>query len=140
MDKKVLNDYVDACALVKETEEDIRKLKKKRQTIIQGSVKGSMKDFPYAEKNFHIEGTTFTYKESSQLRIEEKLLEERKEDAEWIKQQVDEWMNSIPVRMQRIIRYKIFKDLSWEETATLIARKATGDSVRMEFKRFMGEI
>ena len=29
MDKNILNDYIDACALVQETERDIRALKKK---------------------------------------------------------------------------------------------------------------
>lgn len=40
MDKRILNDYIDACALVKETEEDIRRLKKKKKTVIQTNVKG----------------------------------------------------------------------------------------------------
>lgn len=44
MDKIVLNDYIDACAVLKETEKEIRKLKKKKKTIVQGSVKGSNPD------------------------------------------------------------------------------------------------
>ena len=47
MDKKILNNYIDACALVKETEKDIRRLKKKRKTVIQTNVKGSNPIFPY---------------------------------------------------------------------------------------------
>ena len=61
VDKKILEQYVDACEMIRETEQDIKRLKRKRQTIVTGSVKGSMNDFPYAETHFKIEGTSFTY-------------------------------------------------------------------------------
>ena len=137
MDKHILNDYIDACELVKETEADIRRLKKKKKTIVQTNVKGSNPDFPYQEQHFQIQGTAFTYQDDGNLRLEEKLLEERKENATKIKLQVEQWLNTIPNRMQRIIRYKIFEGMTWEQVATRIGRKATGDSVRMEFNNFM---
>ena len=137
MDKKILNDYRDACALVKETEEEIRRLKKKKKTVIQTNVKGSNPSFPYQAQHFKVQGTAFTYLDDSSLRMEEKLLEQRKENAEKIKRQVEEWMLTIPIRMQRIIRYKIFEERTWEQTAVKIGRKATGDSVRMELNNFM---
>ena len=130
VDKKILEQYVDACEMIRETEQDIKRLKRKRQTIVTGSVKGSMNDFPYAETHFKIEGTSFTYTDDAQLRIEEKLLEERKA-------QVEQWMNGIPVRMQRIIRYKFFEGMSWEQVAVRMGRKSTEGSVKMEFQRFM---
>ena len=74
---------------------------------------------------------------SKKYSIEEKLLEERKAQSEEIKLQVEQWMNGIPVRMQRIIRYKFFEGMSWERVADRIGRKATGDSIRMEFNNFM---
>jgi hypothetical protein len=46
-------------------------------------------------------------------------------------------MVTIPARMQRIIRWKLFEGLTWEETAAKLGRKATGDSVKKEFQRFM---
>ena len=121
MDKNILNDYIDACALVQETERDIRALKKKRKTIIQTNVSGSNPDFPYQPQHFKIEGTTFTYADDSALRWDEGLLERRKANAEKIKLNVEEWM------------------LTWEEVAVKMGRKATGDSVRLEFQRFMAE-
>ena len=139
MDKKILEDYIDAVALIKETEEDIRRLKKQRKTIIQTNVKGSNPEFPYQEQHFRIQGTTFTYQDDSSLRWEEKLLEKRKENAEKIKHQVEEWMLTIPVRMQRIIKYKIFKEMTWEQAAARIGRKATGENIRKEFERFLGQ-
>lgn len=140
MDKKILYDYIDACRLIKETEKDIRRLKKKRKTVIQTNVKGSNPRFPYQEQHFKVQGTTFTYQDDGNLRLEEKLLEQRKENAEKIKRQVEEWMLTIPIRMQRIIRYKIFEEMTWEQVAAKIGRKATGDSVRMEFERFMRDL
>lgn len=137
MDKKILADYIDAMELIKETEEDIRKLKKRRKTVIQTNVKGSNPGFPYQEQHFRIAGTTFSYQDDKNLRLEERLLEQRKENAEKIKRQVEEWLLTVPVRMQRIIKYKIFDGMTWEQTAAKIGRKATGDGIRMEFERFM---
>ena len=139
MDKNILNDYIDVCALVQETERDIRALKKKRKTIIQTNVSGSNPDFPYQPQHFKIEGTTFTYADDSALRWDEGLLERRKANAEKIKLNVEEWMLTIPARMQRIIRWKFLEELTWEEVAVKMGRKATGDSVRLEFQRFMAE-
>ena len=139
MDKNILNDYIDACALVQETERDIRALKKKRKTIIQTNVSGSNPDFPYQPQHFKIEGTTFNYADDSALRWDEGLLERRKANAKKIKLNVEEWMLTIPARMQRIIRWKFLEELTWEEVAVKMGRKATGDSVRLEFQRFMEE-
>lgn len=137
MDKHILDQYIDACALIEEVEEDIRKLKKKKKTIVQTNVSGSNPDFPYNPQHFKIQGTTFTFKEDSQLQMEEKLLDQRKEDAKKIKIQVEEWMNTIPQRMQRIIKYKIFENLTWQQVAQRIGRDVSKDSVRMEFNNFM---
>lgn len=137
MDKHILDQYIDACALIEEVEEDSRKLKKKKKTIVQTNVSGSNPDFPYNPQHFKIQGTTFTFREESQLQMEEKILDQRKADAEKIKIQVEEWMNTIPQRMQRIIRYKVFKGMTWQQVAQRMGRDATKDSVRMEFNNFM---
>lgn len=137
MDKQILSDYIDACELIKETEQEIKKLNKKKKTIIQTNVKGSNPDFPYQEQHFKIAGTVFNFIDDSALRYEEKILAQRKESAERIKHQVEQWMLTIPVRMQRIIRMKYFEELTYEEVAVQIGRKATADSVRMELERFL---
>lgn len=138
VDKDILTQYIDACALVKETEEDIRKLKKRRQTIVQSVVKGSMHNFPYTKKNFHVAGVPYSVVQNpDQLEAEEKLLEERKAAAEAIKRQVEAWMSTLPMRMQRIIRYRFFEGMTWAQVAIKMGRKATADSVRMEFNTLM---
>lgn len=139
MDKHILDQYIDACALIEETEKDIQKLRQKKRTVIQTNVSGSNPEHPYNPQHFKIQGTTFTFREDSQLRMEEKLLEKRKEDAEKIKTRVEEWMNTIPVRMQRIIRYKVFEGMTWQQVAKKIGRKATEESVKKEFQRFLKE-
>ena len=136
MDKKVLSDYIDACEFIKETEEEIKKLEKKRR-IVQDKVKGSNPDFPYEQRSFNLGGTIETLAEAGLLAKERQILETQKREAEELKLQVEEWMQEIPFRMQRIIRYKFFKELTWEEVATLMGRKYTADGVRMEFNNFM---
>lgn len=138
MDKEVLEQYIDACELIKETEADIQRVKKQRKTIIQDSVKGSMHDFPYAAQSFKIQGMTYSsVREPGALAAYEHLLEERKAQAEEIKIQVEAWLNTIPQRMQRIIRLSIFEKKSWGEVAIRMGRKATADSVRKEYERFI---
>lgn len=135
MDKNILADYIDCCELLKETEKDIRRLRKKKKTIVQTTVSGSNPEFPYNPQHFKIQGTTFTYREDSQLRMEEQLLEKRKQDCEAMKLKVEAWLNTVPKRMQRIIRYKFFDRMSWEEVAARM--KCSVGSIKMEFQRFM---
>lgn len=138
MDKEILNQYIDACELIKETEEDIRRIKKQRKTIVQDRVHGSMQEFPYSARSFKIHGLTyFTVRDPGALTAYERLLEERKARAEEIKVQVEAWLNTVPQRMQRIIRLNIFEKVSWGDVAIQMGRKATADSIRMEFQRFM---
>lgn len=139
MDKRILYDYIDACELIKETEAEIKRLQKKKKTIVQINVSGSNPNFPYNPQHFKIQGTTFTYREDGQLRMEEKILEERKKNAENLKLEVEEWMNTIPNRMQRIIRYKIFEGMTWQQVAQKMGRKASENGIKKEFERFMKE-
>ena len=139
MDKRILEDYIDACEFIKETEEEIKKLEK-RKRIVQDKVRGSNPEFPYEERSFNLGGTIETVEDASALAREKQILEEQRRIASDLKLGVEEGMREIPFRMQRIIRYKFFKELTWEEVATLMGRKYTADGVRMEFQRFMGEM
>lgn len=137
MDKNILQEYIDACELVKETEKEISRLNQKKKTIIQTNVKGSVHEFPYTEQHFKIQGTTFTVKDDSSLRYEEMLLVQRKAKAEQVKLQVEEWMLTIPARMQRIVKYRYLEGMSWGQVAVRMGRKATENSVKKEFERFI---
>lgn len=139
MDKNILSGYIDACELIRETEQDIKKLEKKRILTVQGTVKGSNPEFPYQEQHFKYSGPEYGYGDDIRLRQEEKLLEERRKRATEIKVQAEEWLNEIPLRMQRIIRYKFFEGLSWGEAADRMGRKSTENGLKKEFERFMKE-
>lgn len=137
MDRKILEEYIDACENIKDLERDIRKLKKQRKTIIQTNVTGSNPNFPFEKTHFKIVGAQFSYVEDRQLRTLERILVDRRSKAEQLKLGVEEWMNTIPQRMQRIIRYKLFEGMTWEQVAVRMGRRTTGDSVRVEYQRFM---
>ena len=139
MDKNILSQYIDACELIKETEEEIEKLNRKKKIVIQTNVSGSNPEFPYNPQHFKVQGTTFSVRDDSQLRCQQKILEERKRQAEQIKTKVEGWLNTIPSRMQRIIKYKVFKELTWQQVARKMGRKATEESVKKEFQRFFKE-
>lgn len=138
MDKAVLEQYIDACAMIKKTEREIRKLNSKRKRIEQDKVKGSMHEFPYTEKNFLIEGISYlTAENQKEMEKQEQIYKQRMEEAEKVKLQVETWMNTIPQRMQRIITCRVFDRKSWAQVAIELGRDATADSVRMEYNSFM---
>ena len=137
MNKEILEEYIDACELIRETEEDIRKLEKKQKAVQQDSVQGSNPEFPYQKMHFHIEGINGSLSLDNRIAREKKLLQERKENAERIKEQVQQFINTAPPRMQRIIRMKFFEGNTWEQVANKLGRKANGESVRKEFENFL---
>ncbi len=137
MEKSILQEYVDACELIRETEQDIRRLNQKRKEITHDKVRGSMNDFPYIEQNFNIHGSSFSPRDENRLRCEEELLERTRQRAEAVKVQVEEWMLTIPARMQRIVRYRYLEGLSWQQVAARMGYRTTADSVRMEIERFL---
>ena len=139
MDKKILEEYIDACELIKESEAELKQLRIRGEKVVRDSVKASMHDYPYAETRVHLEGIEYKFQDRLQKHRLEKILEERKEKAEKVKEQVEEFMNSIPLRMQRIIKYKYFEGLSWEDVAKKMGSNYTGEGIRKEVYRFLKE-
>lgn len=133
MDKKAIYEYVDAKALVKETEEDIQNNRK--VSAVYDKVRGSNPEFPYQPQSFSVQGIV----EEDLDDEEEQILQERKLNAKRLKVKAEKAINKAPVRMQRIIRFKIIQDLEWNEVAEKMGGNCTGDSVRMEFQRWMKE-
>ena len=115
---------------------EIQRLRKRKE-VTQDSVRGSNPEFPYQPQSFRIQGTRETMKDRNLMDEEEKLLEERKENANRIKREVEQWMNRIPMRMQRIIKWKLFDGLTWQQVARKLGPKATENSVKKEFERFL---
>ena len=138
MDKQILKDYIDACAQVKETKEALLKLRKAKKRRELDAVKGTSNLFPYTMQTYHLDGLAYAavMDPGEEDRLEE-ILRERLRNAERIKHDVEAWLNTIPMRMQRIIKYKIFEGLTWNQVAIRMGRKATADGVRMEYVNFM---
>ncbi|HBY72974.1 MAG TPA: RNA polymerase subunit sigma-70 [Lachnospiraceae bacterium] len=132
-----LNDYIDAKELYDETVKEIARLQRRKGTVSQDSVKGSMQEFPYAAKNFHIAGIVYSPEDDSKLRQDEDILAERARTTGETRRKVEMYINRIPARMQRIIKYKLFECETWEDVAAKLGRKATGESVKKEYQRFM---
>lgn len=126
-------EYVDARALVKATEDDIQN--NRRTTAVYDKVRGSNTEFPYQPQSFSIQGIV----EEDLDDEEERILQERKLNTKRLKVSVEKAINAAPVRMQRIIRFKIMQDLEWNEVAEKMGGNCTGDNVRMEFQRWMKE-
>ena len=126
MDKRILEEYIDACEVIKEAEAEIRKLESKKSITANETVSGSNPEFPYNPQHFKVQGTTYSY--SDDVRIRQKK--------EQLKLQVEVWLISIPFRMQRIIKYKIFEEMTWQQVADRMGRNTTEASAKMEFKRF----
>ena len=76
-------------------------------------------------------------KDPRSVEVQEKILQQRIEAAAKIKLQVEAWLLTIPPRMQRIIRYKIFEEMTWAQVAVRMGRKSTPDGIRKEFEAFM---
>lgn len=136
MDKNILEQYIDACALIRETERDIQELNRKK-AVVQDSVKGSNPEFPYQPQSFHIEGSREEVADRISLEYEERLLKKRKKEAERIKTEVEAWLNTIPMRTRRIIKFRYFEKLTWQQVAQRMGGKATESSIKMEFQRFL---
>ena len=139
MNTQTLKEYIDICELVEETKLELERLQGRRPTVAIDKVKGSMQDFPYSETSFKVEGAVDSGSTQRKVDAQKCLLEAQIKEMEKRKAKCERWISQVPVRMQRIIRYKFFDRLSWERVADRMGRGATGDSVRMEFKRFLNE-
>ena len=84
MDKKILEDYIDACEFIKETEAEIKKLEKKKR-FVQDKVRGSNPDWPYEERSFSLGGSVETAADAFTLAREKRILEEQRKVASDLK-------------------------------------------------------
>ena len=137
VDKQILYQYIDACELVKETEQEIERIRRRRREIVTDKVRGSSYDFPFVQISCTIHGIPYDVQDQEMLDRKERILEERKAAAETIKLQEEECLVTGPLRMQRVIQYKVFEQLTWAQGAQRMGRKNTENGLKKEFERFM---
>lgn len=131
MNRNIFKDYIDACELEKELEERIRDLE--QQSIAHDVVSGSNPEHPYQAQHFHTEGVV----QQTELEVEWNNMKRQQEKVKQIRQQAEKIIEQAPPRIQRIIRYKYFDKLSWEEISDRIRRGTSGESIRKKFQRFL---
>lgn len=130
--KELLKEYADAVKLIDETEAEINYLLEHR--VAFDSVKGSNPNYPYEPRVFHIEGLEYKWKDKEVHELEI-LLRERRDKAKDIRLKVESWMNTIPIRMQRIVRMRYFQGCSWEQISARLGFMSS-DAARMELTRY----
>lgn len=136
IDKTSLIEYNDLCMQVVETEEQLKRLTIALNDIVHDSVKGSNPEYPFEPITFHISGISprLTNDDIAACR---RLLTARRDAVKAKRLEVEAWVNTIPVRMQRIVRMKYFEGMTWPEVALRLGGRVSGDAVRMEFTAFM---
>lgn len=139
IDKQLLIDYIDLCALIDETEKDLQKLKLQREHPAMDVVRGSNPNFPYEPRSFRIEGISYgEYKNPDEIIQLQRLLTERKETAKKKKLEVEGFLNSAPPRIIRIVRLKYFQRMTWTEVGMVMGLQ-TPDAARKELTRYLKE-
>ena len=143
MDKDILVQYTDL-------QEEIRDIRRRAERArgqmermetegtVLDAVKGTRQDgtfgsiriegFPYADYEKRLRSLQSYLLKLAEM--EEKLLE--------LTNQAEEYINSIEdSRMRRIVQYRIMDRLSWYEVADKMGGKATSDSCKKYFERFL---
>ena len=86
----------------------------------------------------------FPYREYSRKKTALYLYKAQLENAELelleLTNEVEDYIQSLnDSRIRRIIRYRFIDSLTWRQVATRMGGRATEESVRKEFERFMDE-
>ena len=97
-----------------------------------------MNEHPYTQQSFNIEGLAYDEKRNERLVKEKDILSNRREKANRVRLQALEVINQAPIRIQRIIRFRYEKKLTWEEVADRM-KGSTSGGLKMELKRFFEE-
>lgn len=136
MDKRVLKQIESTTREIKHIEKVLEKLESR---IVEDSVQGSSKEYPYVRHHFKIEGfenPKNRRKYTSMLKSHKNKLEKHKIRVEY------EIQNIQDPEIRTIIRMKYFENLTFNQIAHRLNDKGgmyTEDSVRKKLNRFLEE-
>lgn len=141
--KDILVQYSDLKEEMKDIRRRIEKTQDRLNRMKQGgtvidSVTGTRPDGTFG--HIRIEGFPFANYDRQQTQLYLYLAQMTNMEAELLEltNSVEEYINSInDSRMRRIIQYRIIDGLSWYEVADRMGGKATSDSCKKYFERFM---
>lgn len=143
MDKDILVQYTDL-------QEEIRDIRRRAERArgqmermetegtVLDAVKGTRQDGTFG--SIRIEGFPYADYEKRRRSLQSYLLKlaEMEEKLLELTNQAEEYINSIEdSRMRRIVQYRIMDRLSWYEVADRMGGKATSDSCKKYFERFL---
>ncbi len=143
MDKDILVQYTDL-------QEEIRDIRRRAESArgqmerletegtVLDAVKGTRQDGTFG--SIRIEGFPYADYEKRRRSLQSYLLKlaEMEEKLLELTNQAEEYINSIEdSRMRRIVQYRIMDRLSWYEVADKMGGKATSDSCKKYFERFL---
>jgi hypothetical protein len=143
LDKDILVQYTDL-------QEEIRDIRRRAERAhgqmerletegtVLDAVKGTRQDGTFG--SIRIEGFPYADYEKRRRSLQSYLLKlaDMEEKLLELTNQAEEYINSIEdSRMRRIVQYRILDGLSWYEVADRMGGKATSDSCRMYFERFL---
>lgn len=143
MDRDILVQYTDL-------QEEIRDIRRRAERAhgqmerletegtVLDAVKGTRQDGTFG--SIRIEGFPYADYEKRRRSLQSYLLKlaDMEEKLLELTNQAEEYINSIEdSRMRRIVQYRILDGLSWYEVADRMGGKATSDSCRMYFERFL---
>jgi len=137
IDRQVLIEYNDLCMQVEETQRQLDKLIEAEKEVLHDSVKGSNPNFPFEPITFHIAGVANKLTSDDIVKMKY-ILREREKAVKDKRLEVEAWINTIPVRMQRIVRMKFLEGMTWQDVALRLgAKSVSGDAIRKEFWSFL---
>lgn len=112
--KKLLIQYTDLQAEIKDLEKRIKKLENFK--IEHDKVVGSDNEFPYRARSFKIEG--YNIQDVDRLNKLKEVLIKRKIKCEELKLQIEKFISNIPdSKTRRIFQYRYIDGLSWLQIA-----------------------
>ena len=117
--KKLLTQYTDLQAEIKNLEKRIKKLENFK--VEHDVVTGSNSEFPYQPRSFKIEG--YNIQEVDRLNKLKELLVMRKLKCEEMKLEIEKFISNIPdSRTRRVFQYRYIDGLSWLQIARRIGK------------------
>ena len=143
MDKDILVQYTD---LQEEIRDIRRRAERARGQMERMETEGTVLDAVIGTRqdgtfgSIRIEGFPYADYEKRRRSLQSYLLKlaEMEEKLLELTNQAEEYINSIEdSRMRRIVQYRIMDRLSWYEVADKMGGKATSDSCKKYFERFL---
>ena len=143
MDKDILVQYTDLQEEIRDIRRRVERARGQMERMetegtVLDAVKGTRQDGTFG--SIRIEGFPYADYEKRRRSLQSYLLKlaEMEEKLLELTNQAEEYINSIEdSRMRRIVQYRIMDRLSWYEVADKMGGKATSDSCKKYFERFL---